>query len=126
MSIFKRIIKSLSQKKQEPEEQVTPTVPPTFQPKMISIQMQDGTVEEYPEGFIITDGINCVVCLGGCYHTSLDCSNLRRERENCSIPVRGLNIEDAIKQKIYHCQNCADIYNRYCQGKLYDFDEDDF
>ena len=81
--------------------------PITPKEKTITVHMQDGTVEEYPEKFIITDGENCVVCMGQYYHTSLGCDSLHWEWVNSSNPIKGMYIKDAKKQKITYCEKCS-------------------
>ena len=73
----------------------------------ISVLMQDGTIEEYPQKFYITDKINCVVCMGQYYHTSLGCESLHWEWVNSSNPIRGMYIKDAKEKKITYCQKCS-------------------
>ena len=75
-------------------------------PEMISVLMQDGTIEEYPENFKITDGINCAVCLGETYHIHLDCPMLKMERD--IHQVRGMYIKDAERKGIYKCWKCQE------------------
>ena len=77
------------------------------EPEMISVLMQDGTIEKYPENFMITDGINCAVCYGEQYHTHLDCEYLRNER--ITRKVKGMYIKDAERQGIYKCFNCKEL-----------------
>lgn len=82
---------------------------PTPKVRTISILMQDGTTQDYPEDFIITDGINCVVCMGNFYHTNLDCESLAWERQKSSERLKGMLIKDAKKQKITYCADCSRI-----------------
>lgn len=89
--------------------------PPT---RTVSVQMQDGTVENYPESFMITDGINCVICMGKYYHTNLDCENLQWEVKNSSSPIKGMYIKDAKKQKITFCANCSRIKYLYEHDRM--------
>ena len=75
--------------------------------KMLDILMQDGTIQQYPESFYITDGINCVVCMGQYYHTSLDCENLAWERQHSSEKLKGMYVKDAKSQKMTYCADCS-------------------
>ena len=84
------------------------------QKTMLKIRMQDGTIEEYPETFQITDGINCVICGGDTYHTNLDCPSLKRERDIKTREIKGMYIKDAKDQGIEYCWQCKQ------------FDEDDY
>ena len=70
----------------------------------LSIIMQDGTVEEYPEGFHITDGINCV-CASGVYHTHFDCPVLRDERR-IGMKFKAMTRKDADRQGKIFCHKC--------------------
>lgn len=76
-------------------------------PKMVRVTMSDGTVEEYDQRLMITDGINCVVCKGNFYHTSLDCENLAWEKNNSNSEIKGMTIKNAKAQKMVYCQNCS-------------------
>lgn len=73
----------------------------------VSVLMQDGTIEEYPKNFIITDGMNCAVCMGKVYHTSLDCENLEWEMSNCAEKLRGMDVSEAKRKKMAYCSNCS-------------------
>ena len=88
-------MKLFSRKKKE----VTPT------PATLSIVMQDGTIEEYPENFEITDNVNCVVC-GNYYHTHFDCPVLKRDRAVKTNPIIAMKISDAEAQSKEHCYKC--------------------
>lgn len=94
------------------------TAPIKPQTRMIKVLMQDGSMMEYDEHFIITDKTNCVICKSDCkiYHTSLDCENLRWERENCSEPLRAYTVKDAKKQGFVHCMNCSTDLYHYLKG----------
>lgn len=76
-------------------------------PVTVSIIMPDGSVEEYNEHFMITDGINCVICQGKFYHTSLDCESLKWEHMNCDAPFKGMTVKDAKSAKMTYCQTCS-------------------
>lgn len=73
-------------------------------PVKLSIIMQDGTVEEYPEGYHITDGINCV-CASGVYHTHFDCPILRDERRH-GMTIRAMARRDAEREGKIFCYKC--------------------
>ena len=73
----------------------------------VSVVMTDGNIEKYPEHFMITDGENCVICDSHCYHTSLDCDNLKWEQSNSDKPLVASSIKDAKKQGKVYCQNCS-------------------
>ena len=88
-------------KKKKPE--------PPKSPQMISVLMQDGSVEEYPETFYITDGLNCVICAGDCYHTHFDCESFKRERAIKSRQIKGMYVKDAERQGIFQCYNCKNL-----------------
>ncbi len=74
--------------------------------KMIEVSMPDGTIQKYPEGFMITDG-NCVVCSSDLYHTSLNCENLKWEMEHSNNILIGMSRKDAAKKKLGYCMNCS-------------------
>lgn len=95
----------LFRKKKKPQE---------IERVMLKIRMQDGTIEEYPETFQITDGINCVICSGEIYHTNLDCPSLKIERAIKTREIKGMYIKDAERQGIYYCWRCKQ------------FDEDEY
>lgn len=76
---------------------------------MLKIRMQDGTIEEYPETFQITDGINCVICSGETYHTNLDCPSLKMERDIKTREIKGMYIKDAERQGISYCWRCKEF-----------------
>ena len=99
-------------KKDEPhnEETSSPIIP---EHKTIPVLMPDGTIEEYDEHFIITDGRNCVSCLGEFYHTSFDCENLKWEISRKQPPLQGMLIADAKKQKMTYCYNCSRDLHEY-------------
>lgn len=104
MNIFSLFKKNES----KPQTESKPIIPPK---KMVSVLMQDGSRQEYPQGFIILDGVNCVVCQGKFYHTSLDCENLIWEMQNCDSELKGMDVKEAKKQKITYCANCSrEIY----------------
>ncbi len=73
--------------------------------KTVSVLMQDGSVEEYPEHFIITDDKNCVVCNSKLYHTSLDCNYLQTEMSS-GTQVKAMKIYDAEAQCFEYCYEC--------------------
>ena len=83
------------------------------EPEIISVLMQDGTIEKYPENFRITDGINCAVCNGIVYHTHLDCQYLKNER--IISKVKGMYIKDAESKGIYKCFNCKELDDLYSE-----------
>jgi hypothetical protein len=93
-------------KKSKKDNKKTVYTPP--KPKMLPILMQDGTVEEYPENFRITDGKNCVVCDSGYYHTNLDCDRLRIERHSGN-QVTGMFVRDARKEHYEFCPECKEM-----------------
>lgn len=76
--------------------------------RTIPILMQDGTVEEYPDTFMITDGINCVYCTGDMYHTHFDCEFFRDEL-SWNHQAKGMYIRDAERKGIYQCYECKRI-----------------
>lgn len=78
--------------------------------KAVSVLMKDGTLKEYPEHFMITDGKNCVVCNSKLYHTSLDCSFLRTEM-NENTQIRAMKIYDAQAQYFEYCYECQKNLN---------------
>lgn len=96
-------IMDLFKKKEEPKTQ--PTAQPKPVPK-IKVIMQDGKEEEYPEHFLITDKINCVVCDSHVYHFSLDCENLKWETKQHSLPIKASTIKDEKKSGRTVCMNC--------------------
>lgn len=79
---------------------------PTLEHPLIQIEMPDGTVQEYPENFHITDGIHCVVCRGDFYHTHFDCENLQWEKDNTGNPIRGMFLKNAKSEHLTKCMNC--------------------
>lgn len=87
-------------KKKEPTIETPPT------PAALSILMMDGTAEEYPENYAITDKKHCVVC-GTMYHTHFDCPVFKRDRElSINNPIRAMKIYDAVAQCKEHCYMC--------------------
>lgn len=88
--------------KKKKDVEHTQTTPPA---KTVSVLMQDGKVEEYPEHFMITDGKNCVACSGKLYHTSLDCKYLRDEMLG-GRQVKAFNVHDAERQGMEYCYEC--------------------
>lgn len=86
----------LFQRKKKTEEIIERTVP---------VLMKDGTIEEYSEHFIITDGKNCVICKSKLYHTSLDCEYLKVEMSD-GTQVRASNVYDAERKGFEYCYNC--------------------
>lgn len=73
----------------------------------LQIRMPDGSLEEYDLHFMITDGINCVVCMGKYYHTSLDCESLKWEHMNCDSEYKGMTIKAAKDLKMIYCYDCS-------------------
>lgn len=80
--------------------------PPTFEEKTVSVLMQDGSVEEYPETFIITDGENCVVCNSKMYHTNLDCEYLKTEMSG-NKTLKAMYVTDAKSKGFSYCYRCS-------------------
>ncbi len=82
----------------------TQSTPPA---RTVSVLMQDGKVEEYPEHFIINDGKNCVVCNKDFkrYHTSLDCEFLKTEMSS-GEQLKAFNIHDAERLGLNYCYEC--------------------
>ena len=78
---------------------------------MVSVTMPDGSIEEYPKKFIITDKVNCVTGGGKCYHYCLDCECLEWELGQSDGIMRGMIIKDARKQGLSVCIGCdRDLY----------------
>lgn len=88
--------------------------PPT---KTVQVHMADGTIQDYPEHFMITDKINCVICNSALYHTSLDCECLRWEMQNSSEPLNGMTIKDAKAMKKTFCQECSRVDYNFRHGR---------
>lgn len=101
----KGLINNLTGKKEDVQQNASES-------QTISVLMQDGTIEEYPEAFRITDGINCAVCLGETYHTHLDCKYLKYER-GTGRQVKGMYIKDAEREGIYKCFECKNLDELY-------------
>lgn len=76
----------------------------------MTVIMQDGTVEEYPDTFKITDGKNCVVCNSKFYHTNFDCESLRTEML-AGDQVKAMKRYDAEAQCFSLCFNCSILDN---------------
>lgn len=70
---------------------------------MIEIQMENGSVEKYPENFVVDDGY-CVAC-GTMYHTHLDCPVFKRERE-IHHPLKAMKRYNADANGLDHCWQC--------------------
>lgn len=92
----------------------------TPKPKTVSVTWENGTVEEYPENFIITDKENCCVCMDGYYHTSLDCEHLKWEHTHSGLGFRAMTIKEAKKQKRTYCQDCSRELYLYEHDRLED------
>lgn len=105
-------------KKEVDDSKTSSYKPATPKHIMIPVKMQDGTIQDYPEDFIITDGVNCVVSQGKYYHTSLDCENLKWELANCNPMRTGMNVKDAKKQGMIHCANCSTELYHFKKGDL--------
>ena len=89
-------------KKEKPQE----TQKPAFDyPDKITVVMPDGSLEDYPCGFQITDGINAVHCQFDRYHTSFDCKELLFEIKS-GLPVKGMTIREAEEKGFHYCHLC--------------------
>ena len=86
-------------KKETPSNHISPA-------RTVSVLMSDGTIDEYPENFLITDKVNCVICNSNCYHFALDCEHLKWETEQGDPQIKGLTIKEAKKMGKYACMDC--------------------
>ena len=109
MSLLKRFKDHLTYVIKGGEDENIPDKPD--EPEIISVLMMDGSIEEYPENFMITDGVNCCIRQGDCYHTHLDCEIFKHEKHLGR--ARGMTIKDAEKQGIYKCPICKDLDELY-------------
>ena len=83
----------------------------------VSVTMPDGTIEEYPKHFIITDKVNCVSCGGEFYHYCLDCECLEWELGKSDGIIRGMTIKDAKKEGKSVCGDCDRNLYLYNHGR---------
>lgn len=113
MNIF-----SFFKKEVETSKSTTTTTPITPKHIMIPVLMQDGTVQDYPQDFIITDKVNCVVCMGKYYHTSLDCDSLKWELKNSDLKLKGMDVKEAKKQGMIYCADCSSDLYHFKKGDL--------
>lgn len=105
MKLSKLVKKSFELVKENKSKEIKPTV--EVEPLFVSVEMQDGSIEEYSENFIITDNINCVTCGGDLYHTSFDCEALKWEREKYKRPLKALTIKEAKSKGLTYCYDCS-------------------
>lgn len=105
MKLSKLVKKSFKLVRENKTKETKPTV--KIEPLFVAAEMQDGSIEEYSENFIITDGINCVTCGGDLYHTSFDCDALKWEREKYKKPLKALTIKDAKSKGLTYCYDCS-------------------
>ena len=83
---------------------------PSKEKEMIEIQMENGSVERFPESFVI-DKEYCVKC-GSSYHWHLDCPNFRESRKlKINLPLKAMKRYDADAQGLEKCWKC-DEYDR--------------
>lgn len=100
------------------QKTIAPVVPPEpFKPyfRTIDIHLPDGTVESMTADHMLTD--KCVVCMGEYYHTSLFCRRFKWEMDNCDKDVIGMDFDDAKKQGINCCDDCARDSYLYSHGR---------
>lgn len=96
----------------------------------IKVIMPDGSIDEYPKGFIITDKINCIECNGKLYHTSFYCPDLEDESDGYTLPIKGLKIKEAKKRKMGYCYYCKQdlhdtlTYGYYQDDYMNDYDDE--
>lgn len=102
MKLSKLFKKSVKENK---TKEINPTI--KVEPLSVAVEMQDGSIEEYSENFIITDGINCVTCGGDLYHTSFDCETLRWERKKYKESLKALTIKEAKSKGLTYCYDCS-------------------
>lgn len=95
----------------------------TINTPKITVEMQDGSIEEFSENFIITDGINCVTCGGDLYHTSFDCEALKWEREKYKESLKALTIKEAKSKGFTYCYECSSDNYNYRHGRFDDMDD---
>lgn len=102
MNLFSKIRNAFN--KSCPDLNEPPVMPKN---EIISVLMQDGTVEQYPENFRITDGINAAYC-EGCdeYHTHLDCSVFKMQRSHRKIIA--VYRKESEKRGIFQCYRCKE------------------
>ena len=74
--------------------------------------------QDYPQDFIITDKVNCVVCMGKYYHTSLDCDSLKWELKNSDLKLKGMDVKEAKKQGMIYCADCSSDLYHFKKGDL--------
>ena len=96
-------------------KKTTPPVMPTITHPVI---MFDGSAENYPKDYIITDGENCVICNSDYYHTSLGCENLLWEQSNSGEPFKAFKIKEAKAKKMTYCYNCSSELYHFKKGDL--------
>ena len=89
-------IANLFKKTEPPKERV-----------MIEIQMENGSVEKYPENFVINEEY-CVGC-GDTYHWHMDCPSFKRMRD--LKPALAMSRKDAESKGLEKCWQCDD-YDR--------------
>ena len=75
---------------------------------MIEIQMENGTIERYPENFVIDEDY-CVKC-GNTYHWHLDCPSFKRQRQ-INSPIIAMKRIDAEHQGLDKCYQCQKYDN---------------
>ncbi len=92
--------------------------PPKPYKRKISVVMPDGTVDEYPEDFIITDKTNCIVCNSNYYHFKFDCCRLQWEKEHGDDTIKGMTIKDAKKAGKSVCDECDHNLYLFNHGRL--------
>lgn len=107
-------------RKQEEAQALSKSLYTIKQRDNIFIELVDGTIQEHVANTKINDGF-CVHCKSKLYHTNLDCDNLEWELSS-DRKVRGLSIEDALKEGLSTCENCFDMD---CQEDDYEDDWSD-
>ena len=89
-------------------------MPPHEMPKFkTSIRMQDGTIEEHPTDFIITDKKNCVICPDypfkkfKLYHIYFNCEGLKYECQRTGNIPQACDVKDMKAQDYTLCMTCS-------------------
>ena len=117
----KLILPDTTEKEQEPESKGMYS---RYQGEKISVLMEDGTVEDYPKHFIITDNKYCAVCHSDAYHLHLDCKGLAWEMSQGDYPVRQMTVKDALKAGMHTCMYCFEASEEYFKDHNYDDEQD--
>ena len=95
--------------KKNKKDEIKDNIVEVPQSQMYSVIMTDGTVEEYPENFYITDGKNCFACNNRNYHTHFSCKWFKEEMKTPQFPLRAFNIYDAEAQGLERCYECKNL-----------------